>query len=236
MDTPTTPTVPPAPLPGIEIETGPSPERAVIWLHGLGADGNDFVPVVQALDLDRLPPTRFILPHAPSRPVTVNGGYVMPAWFDIYSLEFGNRREDAEGIAASAAQVEAFIARENARGIEDRHIVLAGFSQGGAIVLHAGLRHPRRLAGVLALSTFVPLAATLAAEAAAANRDLPVFMAHGEEDPVIPHDFGRISGDILQAMGYPLRWRSYPMEHAVCMEEIRDLEDWLVEVLGDAGP
>ncbi|MBL8488000.1 MAG: carboxylesterase [Rhodocyclaceae bacterium] len=236
MDTSTTPPAPPAPLPGIEIETGPSPERAVIWLHGLGADGNDFVPVVQALDMDRLPPTRFILPHAPSRPVTVNGGYVMPAWFDIYSLEFGNRREDAEGIAASAAQVEAFIARENARGIEDRHIVLAGFSQGGAIVLHAGLRHPRRLAGVLALSTFVPLAATLAAEANAANRDLPVFMAHGEEDPVIPHDFGRISGDILQAMGYPLRWRSYPMEHAVCMEEIRDLEDWLAEVLGDAGP
>ena len=232
MDTPTTPPAPPAPLPGIEIETGPSPERAVIWLHGLGADGNDFVPVVQALDMDRLPPTRFILPHAPSRPVTVNGGYVMPAWFDIYSLEFGNRREDAEGIAASAAQVEAFIARENARGIEDRHIVLAGFSQGGAIVLHAGLRHPRRLAGVLALSTFVPLAA----EANAANRDLPVFMAHGEEDPVIPHDFGRISGDILQAMGYPLRWRSYPIEHAVCMEEIRDLEDWLAEVLGDAGP
>ena len=231
MDTPTTPTVPPAPLPGIEIETGPSPERAVIWLHGLGADGNDFVPVVQALDMDRLPPTRFILPHAPSRPVTVNGGYVMPAWFDIQSLDFADRREDAQGIAASAAQVEAFIARENARGIEDRHIVLAGFSQGGAIVLHAGLRHPRRLAGVLALSTYVPLAATLAAEANAANRDLPVFMAHGEEDPVIPHAFGKKSGDLLAAIGYPLRWRSYPIEHAVCMEEIRDLEDWLAEVL-----
>ncbi len=224
--------VPPSPLPGIEIETGPAPRHAVIWLHGLGADGNDFVPVVEALDHRRLPPTRFILPHAPSRPVTINAGYVMPAWFDILSLDFAGRREDAEGVRQSAALVEALVARENARGIEDSRIVLAGFSQGGAIVLHAGLRHPRRLAGILALSTYLPLAGTLAAEASPANRDLPLFLAHGEDDPVIPYAFGRQSGQLLEGLGYPARWHGYPMEHEVCMEEIRDLEGWLAEVMG----
>lgn len=227
-----TPTVPPSPLPGIEIETGPAPRHAVIWLHGLGADGNDFVPVVEALDHRRLPPTRFILPHAPSRPVTINAGYVMPAWFDILSLDFAGRREDAEGVHQSADLVEALVARENARGIEDGRIVLAGFSQGGAIVLHAGLRHPRRLAGILALSTYLPLAGTLAGEASPANRDLPLFLAHGEDDPVIPYAFGRQSGEMLEGMGYAVRWHGYPMEHEVCMEEIRDLEGWLAEVLG----
>jgi len=220
-------------LPTVEILTGPAPTHAVIWLHGLGADGHDFEPVVDEFDADRLPPTRFIFPHAPERAVTINGGYVMRAWFDIYSRDYGNRAEDAEGTEASAAQVEALIARENARGIPDSRIVLAGFSQGGAIALHTGLRHRARLAGILALSTYLPLADTLAAEASEANRSVPVFMAHGEADPVIPQAFSRQSADFLLAAGYQLTWRSYRMEHSLCMEELRDIELWLAGVLTD---
>ncbi|MCK9381650.1 MAG: alpha/beta hydrolase [Sulfuritalea sp.] len=220
-------------LPAVEIETAPQPVRAVIWLHGLGADGHDFEPIVDEFDRRRLPPTRFVLPHAPLRPVTINAGYVMPAWYDILSLDFSDRREDAEGVRQSARQIEALIARENARGIEDRHIVLAGFSQGGAIALHAGLRHPRRLAGILALSTYLPLAATLTAEAAAANRDVPLFMAHGHDDPVVPCELGQRSGEMLRAQGYPVQWHTYPIEHSVSMEEIRDIETWLDKVLAD---
>ena len=218
-------------LPAVEILTGPVPTHAVIWMHGLGADGHDFEPVVDEFDTDRLPPTRFIFPHAPERAVTINGGYVMRAWFDIYSRDYGNRTEDAEGTEASAAQVEALIARENARGIPDERIVLAGFSQGGAIALHAGLRHPRRLAGVMALSTFLPLSERLAAEAHPANRDVPIFMAHGQGDSVIPHGFARQSAELLAAAGYSLEWRSYPMEHSLCLPEVRDIEDWLAKVL-----
>ena len=189
-------------LPSVEILTGPAPTHVVIWLHGLGADGHDFEPVVDEFDADCLPPTRFIFPHAPKRAVTINAGYVMRAWFDIYSRDYGNRAEDVEGTEASAAQVEALIARENARGIPDERIVLAGFSQGGAIALHAGLRHPQRLAGVMALSTFLPLAERLAGEAHPANRDVPIFMAHGQGDSVIPHDFARQSAELLSAAGY----------------------------------
>ena len=218
-------------LPTVEILTGPAPTHAVIWLHGLGADGHDFEPVVDEFDADRLPPTRFIFPHAPKRAVTINAGYVMRAWFDIYSRDYGNRAEDVEGTEASAAQVEALIARENARGIPDSRIVLAGFSQGGAIALHTGLRHRTRLAGILALSTYLPLADTLAAEASEANRSVPVFMAHGEADPVIPQTFSKQSADFLLAAGYPLAWRSYRMEHSLCMEELRDIELWLAGVL-----
>lgn len=218
-------------LPTVEILTGPEPTHAVIWLHGLGADGHDFEPVVDEFDAARLPPTRFVFPHAPKRAVTINAGYVMRAWFDIYSRDYGNRTEDAEGTEASAAQVEALIARENARGIPDERIVLAGFSQGGAIALHAGLRHPRRLAGVMALSTFLPLAERLAGEAHPANRDVPIFMAHGQGDSVIPHDFARQSAELLAAAGYPLAWHSYPMEHSLCLPEVRDIEDWLARVL-----
>lgn len=218
-------------LPAVEILTGPVPTHAVIWMHGLGADGHDFEPVVDEFDTDRLPPTRFIFPHAPERAVTINGGYVMRAWFDIYSRDYGNRAEDAEGTEASAAQVEALIARENARGIPDERIVLAGFSQGGAIALHAGLRHPRRLAGVMALSTFLPLAERLAGEAHPANRDVPIFMAHGQGDSVIPHAFAQQSAELLAAAGYSLEWRSYPMEHSLCLPEVRDIEDWLAKVL-----
>lgn len=219
-------------LPAVEIETGPEPTHAVIWLHGLGADGHDFEPVVEAFDPGRLPATRFVFPHAPTRPVTINAGYVMRAWYDIVSADFSQRREDPAGVRESARQVEALIERENARGIADDHIVLAGFSQGGAIALHTGLRHPRALAGILALSTYLPLADTLAAEADDANREVPIFMAHGHDDTVIPYDFGRQSGEFLQQQGYKLDWRSYFAGHTVAMEELRDLEAWLGEVLG----
>lgn len=217
-------------LPTVEIETGDHPECAVIWLHGLGADGHDFEPIVDELDLDALPAIRFVFPHAPTRPVTINGGYVMRAWYDIVSPDFSQRREDAQGVRDSALQIEALIARENARGIADDHIVLAGFSQGGAIALHTGLRHAQRLAGILALSTYVPLADTLAAEAHAANRDVPIFMAHGHGDTVIPYEFGQRSGELLQTQGYPLEWHPYFAEHTVCMEELRDIETWLHQV------
>lgn len=221
-------------LPAVEIETGPQPEYAVIWLHGLGADGHDFEPIVAELDLDRLPAIRFVFPHAPTRPVTINAGYVMPAWYDIVSQDFSQTREDEQGVRVSARQIEALMARENARGIADGRIVLAGFSQGGAIALHAGLRHPRRLAGILALSTYVPLADTLAAEANAANRDVPIFMAHGRDDSVIPYAFGERSYDLLRAQAYPITWHGYFAEHTVCMEELRDIETWLREVLARA--
>jgi phospholipase/carboxylesterase len=220
-------------LPAVEVETGPRPVRAVVWLHGLGADGHDFEPVVGEFDKHRLPPTRFIFPHAPMRAVTINNGYVMPAWYDILSLDFGDRREDPEGVRQSARQIEALLARENERGIADEHIVLAGFSQGGAVALHTGLRHPRRLAGIMALSTYLPLAATLAAEASAANRDVPLFMAHGASDPVIPCALGERSCATLRGLGYPVQWTTYPIEHSVSIAEIRDIETWLRGVLAD---
>lgn len=227
----------PAPvLPTVEVGTAPQPTHAVIWLHGLGADGHDFEPLVAELDPDRLPPTRFVFPHAPMRAVTINGGYVMRAWYDIVSTDFSGRREDAQGVRESAAQLEALIARENARGIPAARIVLAGFSQGGAIALHTALRHPLRLAGVLALSTYLPLADTLIAEAHAANRDTPIFMAHGYDDTVIPYDFAERSGTFLRAQGYEVDWRPYGTEHSVCLEELRDVEAWLADVLqGPAG-
>lgn len=218
-------------LPCVEIETGPQPTHAVIWLHGLGADGHDFEAVVDAFDEAALPPTRFVFPHAPTRPVTINGGYVMRAWYDIVSQDFSARREDPAGVRQSAAQIEALIARENARGIADANIVLAGFSQGGAIALHTALRHPKRLAGVLALSTYLPLADTLAAEASDANRDVPIFMAHGRDDGVIPHDFALKSFAVLKEAGYPIVWQTYFVEHGIVMEEVRDVEQWLGTVL-----
>lgn len=221
-------------LPAVTIETAKSPEWAVIWLHGLGADGHDFEPIVDELDVDSLPGIRFVFPHAPMRPVTINGGFVMRAWYDICSPDFSQRREDAQGVRDSASRIEALIARQNASGITDEHIVLAGFSQGGAIALHAGLRHKQRLAGVLALSTYLPLADTLAVEAHAANRDVPIFMAHGHGDAVIPHEMGLGSAELLKTLGYPLAWHSYRAEHTVCMEELRDIETWLHEILANA--
>ena len=218
-------------LPAVEIETAPKPEAAVIWLHGLGADGHDFEPVVEQLPLDELPPLRFIFPHAPLRTVTLNGGMAMRAWYDIYSPDFRGRREDDEGIMESTRQIERMVAREVERGIADSRIVLAGFSQGGAIALHGGLRHPRRLAGILAMSTHLVRASALAAEAHGANRTVPIFMAHGWRDPVIPFDVGQEAAQRLAAMGYAVEWHAYAMEHGVCAKELTDIGLWLAEVL-----
>jgi phospholipase/carboxylesterase len=215
----------------LEIETGASPRAAVIWLHGLGADGHDFEPIVPELGLPAAPTLRFVFPHAPLQAVTINGGAVMRAWYDVT----GDGRQDAAGVRASQARVEALIARERARGIAARSIVLAGFSQGGAIALQTGLRHPDRLAGILALSTYLPLPDTLAQEASAANRDVPIFMSHGIQDPVIPLSWAARSRDHLVALGYAIDWREYPMPHSVCAEEIEDVGRWLRGILGPAG-
>jgi len=217
----------------LELETGPRPRASVVWLHGLGADGHDFEPIVPELDLPDTLPVRFVFPHAPLQRVTVNGGAVMRAWYDIYELG-GMRREDERGVRASQAAVEALLGREKARGVAAGRLVLAGFSQGGAIALQAGLRHPERLAGILALSTYLPLRDTVEAEATAASRGVPIFMAHGLHDPLIPVERARQSRDRLLALGYPVQWREYPMPHAVNVDEIRDVADWLTTVLRDA--
>lgn len=216
-------------LESIEVETGANPVAAVIWLHGLGADGHDFEPLVPELGLPPAPAVRFVFPHAPIRPVTINMGMRMRAWYDI--LQLGGGAEDEAGIRASQAATEALIGRETARGIAPERIVLAGFSQGGAIALQCGLRYPRRLAGILALSTYLPLAATLAAERSEANRAAPVFMAHGRDDELIAIGRAERSRDALQDLGCRVRWRAYPMAHAVCGEEIGDIAAWLAERL-----
>jgi len=213
----------------IEVETGAPPDAAVIWLHGLGADGHDFEPMVPMLGLPRRLAARFVFPHAPERPVTINMGMRMRAWYDI--AELGGRTEDAEGIRSSQALLEGLIARERARGIEARRIVLAGFSQGGAIALQTGLRHPERLAGIMALSTWLPLAATLELERSAANRDVPLFMAHGLHDEMIGIERALRSRDALEALGYALEFHEYPMGHAVCPEEVAAIAAWLVRAL-----
>jgi phospholipase/carboxylesterase len=217
----------------IEIETALYPSAAVIWLHGLGADGNDFAPIVPELDLGRLPAIRFVFPHAPMRPVTINNGYVMRAWYDVSfgDLEGKSRKADETGVRESQAAIGQLIARENQRGIASRKIVVAGFSQGGAIALQCGLRYAERLAGVMALSTYLPLAETLPSEAAAANRDLPIFFAHGTQDPVIPLSMATLSRDKLSDLGYAVEWHDYPMPHSVCAAEISDLSAWLQSVL-----
>lgn len=217
-------------LPHIETSTGANPDASVIWLHGLGADGNDFAAIVPELDLDGGAPIRFIFPHAPSMPVTVNGGYVMPAWYDILGGDM-QQREDEAGIGRSAQAIEALIAREVARGIRTERIVLAGFSQGCAMVLHTGLRHPSRLAGIMALSGYLPLAGQLAGQASAANRGLPIYMAHGTADPMIPIARAQASCDALQALGYPVQWHSYPMQHSVHPRELQDIAQFLQSVL-----
>jgi phospholipase/carboxylesterase len=214
----------------LEFETGPRPTAAVIWLHGLGADGYDFEPIVPELGLAATPAVRFVFPHAPMRPVTINGGAVMRAWYDVFSLE-GVRREDDAGVRASQASVEALIAREISRGVPAARLVLAGFSQGGAIALQTGLRHAEGLAGIMALSTYLPLASTLTAEASAANRDVPIFMAHGRHDSLIPIERATISRDVLRKAGYQVEWHDYAMEHAVCRAEIDDIAAWLRRVL-----
>jgi phospholipase/carboxylesterase len=215
----------------LELETGRPPTASVIWLHGLGADGHDFEPIVPELDLPDSLPVRFVFPHAPMQPVTINGGAVMRAWYDVYGLQ-GMRREDAAGVRVSQAAVEELLAREKKRGIPASRLVLAGFSQGGAIALQTGLRHPERLAAIMALSTYLPVADTLAAEASAANRDVPIFMAHGLDDPLIPIERAQLSRKLLENAGYRVEWHEYPMEHSVCAQEIADISAWLRRVLG----
>jgi phospholipase/carboxylesterase len=217
-------------LPHIKIETAPKPTATVIWLHGLGADGNDFAGLVPELNLTGCPPIRFIFPHAPSIPVTLNGGYVMPAWYDILGGEL-QRREDAAGIRQSALAVEALIAKEVASGILASRIVLAGFSQGCAVALHTGLRHKERLAGIMALSGYLPLADTVAAECSTANQATPIFMAHGLQDPMIILSRAEASRDALARLGYPVQWHTYPMPHSVHPQEIADISRFLKSVL-----
>ncbi len=208
----------------VEIATGESPELAILWLHGLGADGHDFEPIVPELGLRF--PVRFVFPHAPVRPVTINGGMPMRAWYDILGFEPG-AQEDAAGIRASAMAVTALVDREIERGMTSERIVLAGFSQGGAIALHTALREPRPLAGVLALSTYLPLASTLPAERHAANARVPIFMAHGTADPVLPLALAESSRRALEALGYAVEWHVYPMAHSVCLEEVGAIGAWL---------
>jgi phospholipase/carboxylesterase len=216
----------------IELETGPEPRGAVIWLHGLGADGYDFVPVVEELGLPEALHLRFVFPHAPMQPVTINQGAVMRAWYDITG-DVRDRLGDERGVRASQARVEVLVAREKERGIPAGAIVLAGFSQGGAIALHTGLRHSERLAGILALSTYLPLAPMLAAERAPAQHDVPIFMAHGAYDTLIPVARAMESRDVLRAAGYRVDWREYQMAHAVCAEEIMDIATWLGSVFAE---
>ena len=208
---------------------------SVIWLHGLGADGNDFVPMVPELKLPPSPAVRFVFPHAPMRAVTINNGMRMRAWYDIKELSASGAQDEA-GIRESAAILAKFIQRERDAGVAANRIVVAGFSQGGVIALHVALRHPERLAGVMVLSSYLPLRTTLAAEAAAANRDLPILMCHGSFDPVLPLQLGSSSRDVLRAAGYTVDWKEYPMQHQVCLEEVQDISVWLKERLGAEPP
>lgn len=208
----------------IALDSGRQPQHCIIWLHGLGADGQDFVPVAGELNLPV--PVRYIFPHAPQRPVTINGGFVMRAWYDIAQPNI-DAQQDEKGIYASQAAVEALIAQEVARGIAPGNIFLAGFSQGGAIALHTALRQIAPLGGVLALSAYLPLAGRLVQEASVNARQTPIFMAHGRNDPVVPYALGAASSDTLQELGYAVEWHEYGMQHSVCEEELRDIEAWL---------
>jgi phospholipase/carboxylesterase len=220
-------------LPCIELETGTRPGAAVIWLHGLGADGNDFVPIVGEMRLPAALSIRFVFPHAPVRPVTLNNGMRMRAWYDIAAGDVGNRA-DIAGVRASQGHLQTLIARETARGIPARRIVVAGFSQGGVIALHTGVRHAERLAGIVALSTYVVQPEALAVEGSPANRDVPIFMAHGTADPMIRIDWGEASRRALEAAGYCVEWHTYPMPHSVVWEEVEAISAFLARVLAPA--
>ena len=214
----------------VEIQTGDEPSGSVIWLHGLGADGHDFEPVVPEL---RLPPglaLRFVFPHAPVRPVTINGGMAMRAWYDIVSLD-AEGRADADGVRESTAILEELIARENERGIASENIVIAGFSMGGAIAINTALNTDHKLAGLMALSTYVPLPGEI--DGSTGNLDLPVFMGHGTFDPMVQHQWGKMAADRLSAAGFAVEWHDYPMAHGVCAEEIEHIRTWLLRVYSD---
>ncbi len=214
----------------VELETGPDPSATVIWLHGLGADGHDFEALVPELGLPDRPALRFVFPHAPYRPVTLNRGYVMRAWYDI-AMGAQGLTQDAAHIAESAATITALIAHEERRGIPARRIVLAGFSQGGVVALSTGLRHPQTLAGILALSVPLVTPEALAGAVHPANRTTPVFLAHGRYDPLVPFARGEHVHRVLAGAGLPVEWHAYPMEHSVCREEVRDIAAWLARVL-----
>ncbi|MDB5883418.1 MAG: carboxylesterase-like protein [Ramlibacter sp.] len=214
----------------IEIETAPDPAACVIVLHGLGADGNDFVPVAQELDLAAVGPVRFVFPHAPVMPVSVNNGYRMRAWYDILGRDLV-QREDEAGLRRSLASVQELLAGQKQRGIAAERTVLAGFSQGCAMALLAGVRHGERLAGIVGMSGYLPLASTTAAERSQANARAPIFMGHGVHDEIVVIERGRASRDALAGLGYAVEWHEYPMAHSVCAEEIADLNRWLVRVL-----
>jgi phospholipase/carboxylesterase len=217
----------------IEIETGKNPAAAVIWMHGLGADGNDFVPIVDQLALSGAPAVRFIFPHAPMRAVTINNGYVMRAWYDVSfgDLEGKSRRADEGGVRESEKLIGALIEQEVERKISSKKILLAGFSQGGAIALHTGLRYPQKLAGIMALSTYLPTADSLHKEGTPENKTTPISMAHGVFDPVIPLVMGAGSMTFMTGLGYAVEWKQYPMQHSVCAQEVADIGAWLRKVL-----
>ncbi|MDD4913167.1 MAG: dienelactone hydrolase family protein [Sideroxydans sp.] len=210
----------------IVLETGKNPQYSLIWLHGLGANGEDFVPIVDEIHLAQ--EVRYLFPNAPKRPVTINGGFVMPAWYDIRNAAIDSA-QDAEGIHASQVLIEQLIQHEVSKGIPEKHIFLVGFSQGGAMALHCGLRTMKQLGGIVALSAYLPLAERVEAEANAHNLSMPIFMAHGLSDPIVPFELGKTSATKLEQIGYPPEWHVYPMQHTVCMEEVADIERWLKE-------
>ncbi len=210
----------------IEIETSENPDKSVIWLHGLGADGSDFVPIIPEMNLPTSLRLRFIFPHAPVMPVTINNGYETRAWFDIYSLSVESRM-DMEGIAKSVAYIETFIEKERTRGIASKDILIAGFSQGAAIAMCTGIHCKQQLAGIIALSGYLPQAGQVLAEGSAANRQIPIFLAHGTEDPVVPYPLGVVTHEALQQSGYPVTWRSYNIPHTVSPEEVNDISSWM---------
>lgn len=214
----------------LEAQTGETPRASILVLHGLGADGRDFVPVAEQLDLSPVGPVRYLFPSAPEIPVTINGGYVMPAWYDILGADLAQRQDEA-GMRRTQAAIEQLIAREVGRGIPASRIVLAGFSQGCAMALMTGLRHRERLAGILGLSGYLPLADKLAAERSPANADVPIFLAHGRQDDVVAIERATASRDLLRGLGYPVQWRDYAMGHSLCLDELEDMQAWLRQVL-----
>lgn len=216
----------------IEAQTGEQPIATILIMHGLGADGRDFVPVAEQLDLSSVGPVRFLFPNAPVIPVTINGGYQMPAWYDILGADL-TARQDEQGMRQTQTALNALIEHETSRGIPARRIVVAGFSQGCAMALLTGLRYPERLGGIMGLSGYLPLAHTLAAERSPANEGVPIFLAHGKRDGVVPLAMAGATRDALSALAYPVDWHAYDMEHSVCMEEIADMNQWLLRVLAD---
>ena len=219
-------------LDAVEIETGRDPAASVLWLHGLGADGHDFEPIVPELVKPGDPPIRFVFPHAPVRPVTLNAGYAMRAWYDIIGLD-RQARQDEVGIREADSAIRSLIERENERGVPASRIVLAGFSQGGAMALYSGTRLKEKLAGIMGLSCYMLMASTFAAARSEANRSTPIFLAHGTYDPVVAPQLGEETRGLLESAGYPVEWHAYPMPHSVSPDEVADIARWLRRCLGE---